>query len=69
MPMLPEKSIGERLWAFAIWALVIFFVVNVIATIAAVSVEFVRDPMVQFLAAGQLHNALVPSGVERISAP
>jgi putative spermidine/putrescine transport system permease protein len=37
--MLQEKSIGERLWAFAIWALVIFFVVNVIATIAAVSVD------------------------------
>ena len=37
--MLREKSIGERLWAFAIWALVIFFVVNVIATIAAVSVD------------------------------
>jgi len=37
--VLREKSIGERLWAFAIWALVIFFVVNVIATIAAVSVD------------------------------
>jgi len=35
----PEKSISERLWAIAIWALVIFFVVNVIATIAAVAVD------------------------------
>jgi putative spermidine/putrescine transport system permease protein len=34
-----EKTIGERLWAFAIWALVIFFVVNVLATIAAVLVN------------------------------
>jgi putative spermidine/putrescine transport system permease protein len=34
-----DKSVAERLWAFAIWALVIFFVVNVIATIAAVAVN------------------------------
>jgi putative spermidine/putrescine transport system permease protein len=34
-----DKSVGERLWAIAIWALVIFFVVNVIATIAAVAVS------------------------------
>jgi putative spermidine/putrescine transport system permease protein len=37
--MAQDKSIGERLWAIAIWALVIFFVVNVIATIAAVAVN------------------------------
>ena len=35
----PEKSVSERLWAIAIWALVIFFVVNVIAMIAAVAVN------------------------------
>jgi putative spermidine/putrescine transport system permease protein len=35
----PEKSVAERLWAIAIWALVIFFVVNVLATIAAVAVD------------------------------
>jgi putative spermidine/putrescine transport system permease protein len=34
-----DKSVAERLWAIAIWALVIFFVVNVIATIAAVAVN------------------------------
>jgi putative spermidine/putrescine transport system permease protein len=34
-----EKTVGERLWAFAIWALVTFFVVNVLATIAAVAVN------------------------------
>jgi putative spermidine/putrescine transport system permease protein len=34
-----DKSVAERLWAFAIWALVIFFVVNVFATIAAVAVN------------------------------
>jgi len=33
------KPAGERLWAFAIWALVIFFVINVVATIAAVGVD------------------------------
>jgi putative spermidine/putrescine transport system permease protein len=34
-----EKTIGERLWAFAIWALVIFFIVNVVALVAAVVVN------------------------------
>lgn len=34
-----DKPIGERLWALAIWALVIFFIINVIATIAAVGVD------------------------------
>jgi putative spermidine/putrescine transport system permease protein len=33
------KSVAERLWGIAIWALVIFFVVNVLATIAAVAVN------------------------------
>ena len=37
--MLQDKPVGERLWALAIWALVIFFIVNVIATIAAVGVD------------------------------
>ncbi len=37
--MAQDKSVAERLWAIAIWALVIFFVVNVIATIAAVAVN------------------------------
>jgi len=34
-----DKPIGERLWAIAIWVLVIFFVINVLATIAAVAVD------------------------------
>jgi putative spermidine/putrescine transport system permease protein len=34
-----DKSAGERLWAITIWALVIFFIINVIATIAAVTVN------------------------------
>jgi putative spermidine/putrescine transport system permease protein len=33
------KSVAERLWAVAIWAIVIFFIVNVLATIAAVAVN------------------------------
>jgi putative spermidine/putrescine transport system permease protein len=37
--MQQDKSVGERLWAIAVWALVIFFVVNVVATIAAVAVD------------------------------
>jgi putative spermidine/putrescine transport system permease protein len=37
--MRQDKSVGELLWAIAVWALVIFFVVNVIATIAAVAVD------------------------------
>ena len=37
--MQQDKPAGERLWAIAVWALVIFFVVNVIATIAAVGVD------------------------------
>jgi putative spermidine/putrescine transport system permease protein len=34
-----DRSVGERLWAAAIWAAVVFFVVNVVATIAAVAVS------------------------------
>jgi putative spermidine/putrescine transport system permease protein len=37
--MQQDKPVGERLWAIAIWAMVIFFVVNVLATIAAVGVD------------------------------
>jgi putative spermidine/putrescine transport system permease protein len=37
--MVHHKPIAERLWAVAIWALVILFLVNVIATIAAVAVN------------------------------
>jgi putative spermidine/putrescine transport system permease protein len=37
--MQESKSVGERLWAIAVWALVIFFVVNVVATIVAVGVD------------------------------
>ena len=37
--MQQDKPAGEKLWAIAVWALVIFFVVNVIATIAAVGVD------------------------------
>jgi putative spermidine/putrescine transport system permease protein len=34
-----DKSVAERLWAVAIWVLVVFFVLNVLATIAAVAVN------------------------------
>jgi len=34
-----DKTVAERLWAFAIWALVIFFVINVVALVAAVVVN------------------------------
>jgi putative spermidine/putrescine transport system permease protein len=34
-----EKTVAERLWAFAIWALVIFFIINVVALVAAVVVN------------------------------
>jgi putative spermidine/putrescine transport system permease protein len=34
--MTSEKSISERLWAIAIWALVIFFILNFLAMIATV---------------------------------
>ena len=37
--MQQDKPAGEKLWAIAVWALVIFFVVNVLATIAAVGVD------------------------------
>ena len=39
--MFKDKSAGESLWAITIWALVIFFIINVIATIAAVGVDSV----------------------------
>jgi len=34
-----QKTVGERLWAFAIWAVVIFFILNVVALVAAVVVN------------------------------
>jgi putative spermidine/putrescine transport system permease protein len=34
-----RKSAGERLWAIAIWALVIFFIVNFVAMIATVVIN------------------------------
>jgi putative spermidine/putrescine transport system permease protein len=37
--MAHHKSVAERLWSVAIWALMILFLVNVIATIAAVAVN------------------------------
>jgi putative spermidine/putrescine transport system permease protein len=37
--MTDHKSVAERLWVIAIWALVTLFVVNVIATITAVAVN------------------------------
>jgi len=37
--MAHDKTVGERLWAFAMWALIIFFVVNFVAMIATVVVN------------------------------
>ncbi|MBV9556120.1 MAG: ABC transporter permease subunit [Pseudolabrys sp.] len=37
--MTAEKTVGERLWAFAMWALIIFFVVNFVAMVATVVVN------------------------------
>lgn len=37
--MISEKSIGERLWASAVWVLCGFFIVNLLAMIAAVIVS------------------------------
>jgi putative spermidine/putrescine transport system permease protein len=34
-----QKTVGERLWAFAIWAMVIVFIINVVALVAAVVVN------------------------------
>ena len=34
-----HRSIGERLWSFSVWALVVFFVVNLLAMIATVVVD------------------------------
>ncbi len=37
--MVPQKSVAERLWVIAIWALVIFFVVNFTGMIATVVIN------------------------------
>jgi putative spermidine/putrescine transport system permease protein len=37
--MVARNTAGERLWAFAMWALMIFFIVNFVAMIAAVVVN------------------------------
>ncbi len=55
---------GERLWAFAVWAVVVFFIINLLAMIGSVVVDFVRHPLVQHLATGGLHPPMVCDGVE-----
>jgi putative spermidine/putrescine transport system permease protein len=37
--MASEKSIGERIWAIAIWTLVVFFILNFVAMVAAVIIN------------------------------
>jgi putative spermidine/putrescine transport system permease protein len=37
--MASEKPIGERLWAIAIWALVVFFILNFMAMVATVIIN------------------------------
>jgi len=37
--MTSEKSVSERLWAIAIWSLVIFFILNFVAMIATVALN------------------------------
>jgi len=37
--MTTDKPVGERLWAIAIWALVVFFVLNLTAMVAAVVIN------------------------------
>ena len=34
-----RRRIGEQIWAFAVWALVVFFVVNLLAMIGSVLVN------------------------------
>ena len=34
-----HRSIGEQLWAIAVWALVVFFVINLLAMIGSVVVN------------------------------
>ena len=53
-----QTSVSSRLWAFAVWALVVFFVVNLLAMIARRG-ELVRHALVQYLAAGRLDDAMV----------
>ena len=34
-----HRNIGERLWATGVWALVVFFIINLIAMIGSVVVN------------------------------
>ena len=54
-----KPSVGDGCWAIAIWALVIFFILNLIAMIAAVVVNSFAHALAQHLAAGRLHDAMV----------
>ena len=60
--------IGERLWAFAVWALVGFFVAQPAGDDRQRGGELVRHALVQHLAAGRLHAAMVCAGLERVPA-
>ena len=44
----------SRLWVTAVWALVIFFVINVLAMIATVVVNSLRHALVRHVAAPSL---------------
>jgi putative spermidine/putrescine transport system permease protein len=37
--LIPDRSLGSKLWRFAVWAVVAFFVLNLIGVIAAVVVD------------------------------
>jgi putative spermidine/putrescine transport system permease protein len=34
-----RRHTGEKLWAFAVWTVVVFFIVNLLAMIGAVTVN------------------------------
>ena len=46
-----ERMLGERLWSFAVWALVAFFMLNLLAMIGTVVVNSFGTQLVQHLAA------------------
>ncbi len=52
-----DESLGERLWATAVWAVVVFFILNLVAMIAHRGGELLRHPLARHLAAGRLDDA------------
>ena len=64
-----KRTLSERLWAGAVWTVVVFFVVNLFAMIAAViTSSFATRWLRSWLPSGWTTRCTVPPGTSSSSA-